>query len=211
LTEFSIYPLAFLAGILFNLNPSCGSGSMVWASTQTERAKLIALAVIRIAVLSLVGVSAALLGESIRKPWGALMLITAGYLLYTTLRQARAKEFACSLPSQSKGLPWLMALVPPPSGFIGLALFYGGFNAPSPLQGALTLGLVGLGLTTPLWLLLAFPNWQVKWQNALMQTPSMHRTRLIFQFLGVGIFTLVGLAFLLIQDFHRPLLEIIQK
>jgi hypothetical protein len=104
-----------------------------------------------------------------------------------------------------------MALVPPPSGFIGLALFYGGFTAPSPLQGALTLGLVGLGLTTPLWLLLAFPNWQVKWQNALMQNPSTHRTRLIFQFLGVVIFTLVGLAFLLIQDFHRPLLEIIQK
>lgn len=211
MTELSIYPLAFLAGILFNLNPSCGSGSMVWASTQTERVKLIAFALLRIGVLAAVGVFAALLGESIRKPWGALMLITAGYLLYTTLRQARAKEFTCSLPSQSGGLPWLMALVPPPSGFIGLALFYGGFTAPSPLQGALTLGLVGLGLTTPLWLLLAFPNSQARWQNALMQNPSTHRLRLIFQFLGVGIFTLVGLAFLLIQDFHRPLLELLQK
>jgi hypothetical protein len=211
LSELLIYPLAFLAGILFNLNPSCGSGSMVWASTQTERPKLIALAIIRIAVLSLVGVSAALLGESIRKPWGALMLITAGYLLYTTLRQARSKEFACSLPSQSKALPWLMALVPPPSGFIGLALFYGGFTAPSPLQGGLTLGLLGLGLTLPLWLLLALPKWQVTWQNALMHNRFTHRTRLIFQFLGVGVFTLVGLAFLFVQDFHRPLLEIIQN
>ncbi len=211
MTDFWIYPLAFLAGILFNLNPSCGSGSMVWASTQTERAKIIALALIRIVVLALVGVSAALLGESIRKPWGALMLVTAGYLLYTTLRQAHTKEFVCALPSQSSGLPWLMALVPPPSGFIGLALFYGGFTAPSPWQGALTLGLVGLGLTLPLWLLLAFPNWQTRWQNALIQNPSAHRTRLIFQFLGVAIFTLVGLAFLLIQDFHRPLLDVLQR
>lgn len=182
---------------------------MVWASTQSARPKLAALALLRIAVLALVGVSAALLGVSVRKPWGALMLITAGYLLYTTLRQARTKEFVCALPPQSSGLPWLMALVPPPSGFVGLALFYGGFTAPTPWQGALTLGLVGLGLTLPIWLFLVFPNWQARGQKALVQHPSAHRTRLIFQFFGVAIFTVVGLAFLFVQDFHRPLLEVL--
>ena len=45
------------------------------------------------------------------------------------------------------------ALVPPPSGYIGLAFFYGGFNAPSASEGALTLTLVGLGLTLPVWLM----------------------------------------------------------
>lgn len=211
MNELLIYPLAFLAGILFNLNPSCGSGSIVWTSTQTKRGKLIAFALLRIGVLALVGISAATLGAPIRKPWGALMLVTAGYLLYTTIQQARTKEFVCSLPSRSSGLPWLMALVPPPSGFIGLALFYGGFTAPSPLQGGLTLGLVGLGLTLPLWLMVVFPRWQLRLQNVLMQNPSAHRAQVIFQFLGVGIFTLIGLAFLLIQDFHRPLLELLSN
>lgn len=209
--SFWVYPLALLAGILFNLNPSCGSGSLIWASTQTQRKQLIGLALTRISVLMLMGASAAFVGSAIRKPWGILMLITAAYLFYTTLRQSQTKEFSCSLPTGSKWLPWVMAFVPPPSGFIGLALFYGGFTAPSILQGAITLGLVGLGLTLPVWLMLAFPNLQASLQITLMEKDTQHRMRLAFQFLGALIFTLVGLSFILIENFHRPLLELFQK
>jgi hypothetical protein len=35
MTPWYVYPLAYLVGILFNLNPSCGSGTMIWTSLLT--------------------------------------------------------------------------------------------------------------------------------------------------------------------------------
>lgn len=32
----TVFPLAFLTGILFNLTPSCGSGTLLWTSTQKQ-------------------------------------------------------------------------------------------------------------------------------------------------------------------------------
>ena len=35
MTSWYVYPLAYLVGILFNLNPSCGSRTMIWTSPLT--------------------------------------------------------------------------------------------------------------------------------------------------------------------------------
>jgi hypothetical protein len=205
-----IYPLAFMVGVAFNLNPSCGTATMIWSSTQSKE-RLWLFASIRIFVLSLVGAAASLLGETIRRPWGILMLGAAAYLLYTTIQQAKSGQSgACSLPPKSGTLPLLLALTPPPSGYIGLAFFFGGFTPPTPLVGALTLFCVGLGLTLPLWLMAFKPEYGIAWQNLLTNNPKWFRTKMVFQYLGVIILTAVGLAFIFVQGFHRPLLEMLQ-
>jgi len=211
MTPWYIYPLAYLVGILFNLNPSCGSGTMVWTSTQNNRWRIAIFAVIRIAILAIIGGIAAQFGTALRLPWGILMIASAVYLLYTTVQQARAGQTsACTLPKQSGALPWLLAVTPPPSGYIGLAFFFGGFNPPTPAEGAAVLALIGLGLTTPVWAMILMPKWWASWQNTLTSNTRWHRTQITFQYLGVAIFTIVGLAFVFIQDFHRPLLELVQ-
>lgn len=210
MTPWFVFPLAFLVGILFNLNPSCGSGTLLWASTQREPSKIALLAALRLGVMALVGALAGLFGTALRLPWGMLLLVAAMYLLYTTMRQARSPGGVCALPASSGALPWLLALVPPPSGYIGLAVFYGGFNAPSALQGALTLILVGLGLTLPVWLMLFKPEWGAAWQRRFSYSPGLRRAQIAFQFAGAAILTAVGLAFIFVHGFHRPLLELIR-
>lgn len=211
MTPWYIFPLAFLVGILFNLNPSCGSGTLVWTSTQRVPLKMAMLASIRIGVLALVGALAGYYGTVLRTPWGILMIVAAVYLLYTTVQQVRSgSSGTCVLPANSTPLPWLLALVPPPSGYIGLAFFYGGFSAPSPAEGALTLTLVGLGLTLPVWMMVLKPEWGAAWQSRLVGNPGIRRAQIGFQFAGVAILTMVGLAFIFLRGFHRPLLELIQ-
>ena len=210
MTPWSIYPLAFLAGILFNLNPSCGSGTLVWTGMQTRPAKMATLVAIRIGVMALVGAVAGLFGTALRMPWGVLLILAAMYLLYTTIRQSRSPGGVCALPTKSNGLPWLLALVPPPSGYIGLAIFFGGFNAPSVPVGALTLAFVGLGLTLPVWLMLFKPGWGVAWQRRFSERPRLRRAKISFQFAGAGILIAVGLAFMFLHGFHRPLLELVR-
>ena len=210
MTPWTIFPLAFLTGILFNLNPSCGSGTLLWTSTQKLPSRMALLAAIRIGVLALVGALAGLLGTALRVPWGIALILAAMYLLYTTVQQARSPAGVCALPSRSTALPWLLALVPPPSGYIGLAFFYGGFNAPSASEGALTLALVGLGLTLPVWLMIFKPEWGVAWQRRFASSPGLRRTQIVFQFAGAAILTAVGLAFIFLRGFHRPLLELIR-
>lgn len=211
MTPWTVYPLAFLVGILFNLNPSCGSGALVWTSTQTSRLRLALLASIRIAMLALVGALAGRYGVSLRAPWGFLMLGVAVYLFYATLRQARSGPAGvCALPRTGGALPWLLAVVPPPSGYIGLALFYGGFGAPSAEQGALTLVIVGLGLTLPVWLAILKPRWQAAWRRRLAGVSTLYRWQLGLQFAGALLLTAVGLAFVFVQGFHRPLLELVR-
>lgn len=211
MTPWTVYPLAFLVGILFNLNPSCGSGALVWTSTQTSRLRLTLLASIRIGMLALVGALAGRYGTSLRAPWGVLMLGTAAYLFYTTLRQARTgRAGICALPPKAGALPWLLAVVPPPSGYIGLALFYGGFGAPSATQGALTLAVVGLGLTLPVWLAVLKPRRQAAWRQRLGVVSTLYRWQLGLQFAGALLLTAVGLAFVFVHGFHRPLLDLVR-
>ena len=205
-----IYPVAFVAGLLFNINPACGSGTILWITTKSSRWQLIGVASLRVFVMALVGATAASLGTTIRKPWGILLLVIAAYLLYTTIKQAKAGQATCAIPVKSRRLPWLLAVIPPPSAFVGLVIFYGSFGAPSPLQGALTLVSVGLGLTLPVWLLAIFPERQGLLQQQLSISAKLHRTRLVFQLLGVAVLTAVGFAFLLVQQFHRPLVELVQ-
>ena len=171
---------------------------------------MIGVASLRVFVMALVGASAASVGTAIRKPWGFLLLVIAAYLLYTTIKQAKAGQATCAIPAKSRRLPWLLALIPPPSAFVGLVVFYGSFGAPSPLQGALTLVSVGLGLTVPVWLVAIFPERQGLLQQKLSISAKFHRTRLVFQFLGVTVLTAVGLAFFFVQEFHRPLVELVQ-
>lgn len=207
-----ILPLAFLVGVLFNFNPSCGSDTLVWTSTQTGRAKLALLASTRIGVLALVGASAGYWGMALRKPWGVLMVGAALYLLFTTIRQAgQGGAGVCALPRESRALPWVLALVPPPSGFIGLAIFYGGFNAPSPAMGALTLSLVGLGLTFPVWVTIIKPEWRAAWRSRLTVGPGTRRAQIIFQIGGAVLLAVVGLPFIFVRNFHRPLLELVTR
>lgn len=208
--HFYVLPLAFLTGVLFNLNPSCGSGTLLWTSTQQVPWQMALLAAIRIGVLALVGALAGLLGTALRVPWGIALLLAALFLLYTTVQQVRAPAGVCALPARSTALPWLLALVPPPSGYIGLAFFYGGFNAPSAAEGALTLTLVGLGLTLPVWLMIFKPEWAAAWQLRLASRPGLRRAQIVFQFAGAAILTAVGLAFIFLRGFHRPLLELVQ-
>ena len=210
MSNFYVLPLAFLVGILFNFNPSCGSGTLVWTSTQAGRTRLVLLASIRIGALALVGAAAGYWGMALRKPWGVLMVATAIYLLFTTIRQARAGGVGvCGLPRESRALPWVLAVVPPPSGYIGLAVFYGGFGAPSPAQGALTLSLVGLGLTFPVWISILRPEWQAAWQGRLRSRTGIRRAQVIFQLGGAALLAVVGLAFIFVRNFHRPLLDLI--
>ena len=209
MTPWYIFPLAFLTGVLFNFNPSCGSATLLWTSTQKARWKMALLAALRIGVLALVGALAGWFGTALRLPWGVLLLLAAMYLLYTSVQQARSRDGVCALPAQSTALPWLLAVVPPPSGYIGLAFFYGGFNAPSAPEGALTLTLVGLGLTLPVWLMIFKPEWGVAWQRRF-SSPGLRRAQIVFQFAGAAILTAVGLAFIFLRGFHRPLLELIQ-
>lgn len=210
MTPWLLFPLAFLVGILFNLNPSCGSGAMVWASTQTRRWRLAALVLIRIAMLALVGALAGRFGTALRTPWGLLMLATALYLFYTSWRQLRSGSGGvCSMPATGKALPWLLAFIPPPSGYIGLAVFYGGFGAPSAALGALTLAAVGLGLTSPAWLMIFRPTWQVAWRRRLAVGSRLQHWQLGLQFAGAALLTAVGLAFIFLHGFHRPLLELV--
>ena len=210
MTPLYVFPLAFFTGILFNFNPSCGSATLLWTATQKSRWKMALLAAIRIGVLALVGAVAGLFGTALRRPWGVLLLLAAMYLLYTTVRQTRSREGVCALPTPSLALPWLLAFVPPPSGYVGLAFFYGGFNAPSALEGAFTLTLVGLGLTLPLWLMHFKPAWGVAWQRRFAASPRLRRAQTVFQFAGVAVLSAVGLAFIFLRGFHRPLLELIQ-
>ena len=210
MTPWTIFPLAFLTGVLFNFNPSCGSATLLWTATQKARWKKALLAAIRIGVLALVGALAGLFGTALRLPWGVLLLLAAMYLLYTSIQQARTNDGVCALPTQSTALPWLLALVPPPSGYIGLAFFYGGFNAPSALEGAFTLTLVGFGLTLPVWLMIFRPEWAVAWQRRFASSPGLRRAQIVFQFAGVAVLSAVGLAFIFLRGFHRPLLELVQ-
>ena len=210
MTPWYIFPLAFLTGILFNLNPSCGSGTLLWTSTQRPPSSIALLASIRIGVLALVGALAGLLGTALRVPWGIALVLAAMYLLSTTFQQARSPAGVCALPTCSTALPWLLAMVPPPSGYIGLAFFYGGFNAPSAPEGALTLTLVGLGLTLPVWLMIFKPRWAAAWQQRFAGSPGLRRAQIVFQFSGAAILTAVGLAFIFLRGFHRPLLELVR-
>lgn len=209
MTPLYVYPLAYLVGILFNLNPSCGSASMVWSSTQQDRRLVALLAVIRIAILAAIGAVASTFGTAMRLPWGILMVLTAAYLLYSTVLQSRA-GISCRLPKRSRWLPWVLAITPPPSGYIGLAFFFGGFNPPTPAEGAAVLALIGLGLTTPVWMMILKPGLWTSWQNLLTINRAWNRTRILFQYAGVVIFTIVGLAFVFVREFHRPLLELVQ-
>ena len=209
MTPWYVYPLAYLVGILFNLNPSCGSATMVWMSTLHNRRLVAIFALIRITLLACIGAVAALYGTAMRPPWGILMIVLAIYLLYSTTQQVRAGQ-SCTLPKNAKFLPWVLAFIPPPSGYIGLALFFGGFTAPTPGQGATVLALVGFGLTTPVWAMIVKPTWWDTWQRLLTNDPKWYRTQITFQYLGGVIFLLVGLAFIFLHSFHRPLLELIR-
>ena len=131
MTTLQTVPLAVLIGLLFNANPSCGSGTLLWVSKQPAPSKTAALALTRIAVLAAVGAVAGLFGAALRRPWGLLLIVTRIHLLYTTPRQTRKPSGACEMPRNSPAPPGLLALVPPPRRYIGLAIFYGGFQARS--------------------------------------------------------------------------------
>lgn len=204
------YPLAFLLGLAFNFNPSCGSATAVWVATQKETHRLILLVSIRIAIFAAMGAAAGLVGAALRPPWGALMLATAAYLLFSTVRQLRhGAASTCSLPHGSQALPWLLAAAPPPSAYIGLAIFFGGFDAPSPLRGALILTAIGLGLSFPVIVVIAKPQLRSGWRARIANDPRSAKVQVGFQLSGAAVLTAVGLAFLLLQDFHRPLLEVL--
>ena len=206
------YVLAYFAGILFNLNPSCGSASLIWISTQTSRLRLAALATIRITVFVAIGTIAGLVGNAARLPWGIGMIIAGGYVLYTTISQIRsAQANVCVLPRHSRWLPLILAVTPPPSAYIGLAIFFGGFNVPSPTVGALTLAMVGFGLTTPVWMVIARPKYKQWWFDHFLKKTGSSRFQTTYQLAGALILISVGLLFVTLNNFHRPLLEVLHS
>jgi len=182
---------------------------MVWSSTQQDGRRVALLATIRITVLAAIGAVASTFGTAMRLPWGVLMVFTAAYLLYSTVIQSRS-PMSCQISKRSLWLPWLLAITPPPSGYIGLAFFFGGFNPPTAIEGAAVLAVIGLGLTTPVWLMIFNPRMWISWQNFLTINRSWNRFRIIFQYAGAAVFAAVGLAFVFVREFHRPLLELMQ-
>ena len=116
---------------------------------------------------------------------------------------------ACEIPRDSSALPWLLAAVPSPSGYIGLSIFYGGFQAPSVADGAWTLAFVGVGLTLPVWIEIWRSVWAEKWRGHQAGSPRWRRAQLVFQFMGAPLLIVVGLAFVFVKEFHRPLLELV--
>ena len=140
MTMLQTIPLAVLIGLLFNANPSCGSGTLLWVSTQPAPSKMAALALTRIAVLAAVGALAGLFSATLRRHWGLLLIVAGIYLLHTTLRQNRMPGGACEMPRNSSALPGLLALMPPPSRYIGLAIFYGWLSGTLGSRGCLDVG-----------------------------------------------------------------------
>lgn len=204
-----MYILAYLTGILFNINPSCGSASLIWLSTQKSRWRLAALALTRISVFAIVGAIAGMVGVAARLPWGLLMIGAGIYILYTTGKQLRTSgSSVCLLPKTTTWLPFLLALVPPPSAYIGLALFFGGFNVPSAVTGALTLAVVGFGLTTPVWLTVFHPRLRQWWLEKVSTSSRSRRFQVGYQLLGSVILIIIGTLFVTLNNFHRPLVEL---
>jgi hypothetical protein len=140
------------------------------------------------------------------------MIIAGIYVLYTTITQVRkAHSNVCVLPGHSQWLPFVLAVSPPPSAYIGLALFFGGFNVPSPSVGAITLALVGLGLTTPVWIVIFNPKYKEWWLASVLKHTGSSRFQITYQFLGAVILIIVGLLFVTLSNFHRPLLDVLSK
>ena len=74
----------------------------------------------------------------------------------------------------------------------------------------MTLALVGLGLTLPVWLMVLKPAWGIAWQRWVAGHTGLHRAQIAFQFASVAVLSAVGLAFIFLQGFHRPLLELVR-
>ena len=54
------------------------------------------------------------------------------------------------------------------------------------------------------------PEWGAAWQRRFTNNPRLRHARIVFQFAGTAILTFVGLAFIFLHGFHRPLLELIR-
>jgi len=210
MSHWYLFVLAYFVGILFNVNPSCGSASIAWINSRHSGPMIALFSLIRIAILGWIGALAGAFGTRVRVPWGILMLVAAGTLLYTAIRQRRSlAQGSCRPLDTSSPLPWVLAFVPPPSGYIGLAFFFGGFKAPTPLDGFMLLGVIGLGLTTPVWAQLAAPSLRSRLVAALNGSPRIARLQFAFEIAGVVVFSMVGLAFIVLNGFHRPLLDLL--
>jgi hypothetical protein len=70
--------------------------------------------------------------------------------------------------------------------------------------------MVGLGLTLPVWMVIAKPTWRTTWRQRLIVTPTLAKWQIAYQFAGATLLTIVGLAFVFVQGFHRPLLELVR-
>ena len=90
MTALQTVPLAVLIGLLFNLNPSCGSGTLFWVSTQPAPSKMAALALTRIAVLAAVGAVAGLFGPARGAP-----------AAQTNCAACRMRHLVCEIDAES--------------------------------------------------------------------------------------------------------------
>lgn len=87
-------------------------------------------------------------------------------------------------------------------------------GSPSAAEGAWTLAFVGVGLTLPVWLpvWLAIwrPAWTAKWRRLQAISRRRRGARLAFQLMGATLLIVVGVAFVFVKEFHRPLLELVR-
>ena len=70
------------------------------------------------------------------------------------------------------------------------------------------MALSGVGLTPPIWLAIWRPAWAATWRRQQASRSRWHRAQLDFQFMGATLLIVVGAAFVFMEEFHRPLLEL---
>jgi len=70
------------------------------------------------------------------------------------------------------------------------------------------LALSGVELTLPICLAIWRSAWAAKWRRHEAISPRWHRAQLDFQFMGAALLIVVGAAFVFMEEFHRPLLEL---
>jgi H+/Cl- antiporter ClcA len=77
MTPWYVYPLAYLVGILFNLNPSCGSGTMIWTSPLTPMRPILSWFSLKKALLLMISPASKLSAPLVRPSFANRYLMNA--------------------------------------------------------------------------------------------------------------------------------------
>lgn len=202
--EPTVLLVAFAVGLAVNVDPCCGGANVLWSSVLAgssrprERLAAVGLGVGRAGVLAGVGVAVGLAGTFVTLPLAAGFLALAATFavvgVYELRKGLRAESNACPAAFDRHGRSSLLnaalLFLPPPLVFV-LFSFFGDLSAVPPLDGALVLGVAGLGLGLPLFVFAASP----RTHRVLADRLGGGR---VWPVRAVGVFLLLGAALYLV-------------